>query len=93
MTLQALDRAVLVRRLAQIVQLRGAYVPKTGQTGQTDQRTEDAWKFGAAPGQKLTSPDPKLTTGTAQQPNRCVQVVGAHLEDTDARTSGGAPQP
>jgi hypothetical protein len=63
MTLSALDRAVLARRLAQVAQLRETYVPKTGQTGQTGQRIENARKFGASPGQKLTSCHPKLTNG------------------------------
>jgi hypothetical protein len=67
MNLPALDRAVLVRRLAQIAQLRGTYVPKTGQTGQTDQRIENAEEFDAPRGQKLPSRHLKLTSGTVHQ--------------------------
>lgn len=40
MTLPALDRAVLARRLAQVAQLGETYVPKIGQTGQTGQNIE-----------------------------------------------------
>ena len=82
MNLPALDRAVLARRLAQVAQLRETYVPKTGQTGQPRQCIENAWKFGATPGQKLTSRHPKLASpyqkpasGTVQQPNPAAHGV------------------
>jgi hypothetical protein len=87
----ALDRAVLSGGLAQIAQLMGTYDSKTDQTAQTDQRIEIAEQFGAPPGQKLTSRHPKLTSGTAQQPNPCVQVIGAPLDSSHARPSDGAP--
>ena len=67
MTRPALDRAVLGSRLAQIAQLMGTYDSKTDQTAQTDQRIENAGKFGAPLGQKPTSRHPKLTSGTAHQ--------------------------
>jgi hypothetical protein len=88
MTLPALDGAVLVRRLAQIAQLRETYVPKTGQTGQTDHAIENAWEFGAHPGQKLTSAHQKLTNGTAQRPSLGAQHVGSPID-----SAHGAPQP
>ena len=91
MTRPALDRAVLSSRRVQIAQLMRTYESKTDQTAQTDQRIEIAEQFGAPPGQKLTSRHPKLTSGTAQQPNPCVQVVGAPLDSTHARPSDGAP--
>ena len=93
MTRPALDRAVLSSRLGQIAQLMGTYDSKTDQTAQSDQRLENPGKFFAHPGQKLTSRHPKLTSGTAQQPNRCVQVVRAPLGSTHARPSDGARQP
>jgi hypothetical protein len=91
MTLPALDRAVLARRLAQVAQLRETYVPKTGQTGQSGQRIENARKFDATPDQKPTSHHPKLTSGTAQRSNPDVQVAGARLESAYAHPSDGTP--
>jgi hypothetical protein len=88
MTLPALDRAVATGRLAQIALLKETYVPKTGQTGQTGQRIEDAWKFGAAFGQKLTSRHPKLASGTAQQPNPAAQDVRTPVDSAYARPNG-----
>src|SRR5687767_12382197 len=95
MTLPALDRAVATGRLAQVAQLKETYVPKTGQTGQTGQRIEDAWKFGAVPGQKLTSRHPKLASahqnpasGTVQQPNPAAQDVGTPIDSAYRRPSG-----
>ena len=85
------DRTVLGCALAQIAQLAGPYDSKTDQTDQSDQRIEIAEQFGAPPGQKLTSRYPKLTSGTAQQPNPCVPVVGTPLDSTQARPSDGAP--
>ena len=70
MTRPALDRTVLSSRLPQIAQLMGTYDSKTDQTAQTDQRIENADRFGAPPGQKLTSRHPKLTSGTAQRLHR-----------------------
>ena len=67
MNLPRVDRAGLVVRLAQIAQLMGTYDSKTDQTAQSDQRIEKASKFRAPPGQELTSPHPKLTSGTAQR--------------------------
>ena len=93
MIVPALDRTVLDGGLAQIARLMGTYDSKTDQTAQTDQPIENPGKFFAHPGQKLTSRHPKLTSGTAQQPNRCVQVVRAPLGSTHARPSDGAPQP
>jgi hypothetical protein len=78
--------------LAQIALLTGTHDSKTDQTAQSDQRVGNTGKFGAPPGQKLTSPHQKLTSGTAQQPNPCVQVVGAPLDCTFARPSVGAPR-
>jgi len=69
MTLPMLDRTVLVGRRAQIAQLQGIHDSKTDQTAQTDQRIETAGEFGAIAGQKLTSPHPKLTSGTARRPD------------------------
>ena len=93
MSRPALDRAVLGSRLAQIAQLVGDYDSKTDQTAQSDQRLENAMKFGAPPGQKLTSPHPKLTSGTAQHSNSDVQIAGARLESARARRSDGGLQP
>jgi hypothetical protein len=75
MTRPALDRAVLSSRRAQIAQLTATHDSKTDQTAQSDQRIENAGEFRAAPGQKLTSPYPKLTSGTAQRSNPDVQVT------------------
>jgi hypothetical protein len=86
----ALGRAVLVGRLARISHPQGAYVPKTGQTGQTAQPIENPWEFDTPPGQKPTSPHQKLTSGTAQRPNSGVQV-GAPLDCAYPRPSDGAP--
>ena len=70
MTLLALDRAVLSeQRSRKLRNSRGPMIPKTDQTAQSDQRFENAREFGALSGQKLTSRHPKLTSGTAQQPN------------------------
>jgi hypothetical protein len=95
MTLPALDRAVLARRLAQVAQLGETYVPKTGQTGQTGQRIENARKFSATPGHKLTSRDPKLASpyqkpasGTVQQPNPAAQDVRTPIDSAYARPNG-----
>jgi hypothetical protein len=99
MNLPALDRAVLVGGLAQVAQLGETYIPKTGQTGQTGQRIKKAWKFGATPGQKLTSRDPKLTSanqkpasGTVQQPNPAARDVRTPIDSAYARPNG-MPQP
>ena len=99
MTLPALDRAVATGRLAQIAQLKETYVPKTGQTGQTGQRIENAGKFEAPPGQKLTSRHPKLASadqqppsGTVQQPNPAAQDVRTPIDSAYARPNG-VPQP
>jgi hypothetical protein len=67
MTHPALDRAVLSNRLAQIAQLMRSFDSKTDQTAQSDQRIEKVRKFRVPPGQELTSPHPKLTSGTAQR--------------------------
>jgi hypothetical protein len=91
MTLPLLDRSVLVVGLAQIAQLMETRDSKTDQTDQTDQRIEITEQFGAPPGHKLTRRHPKLTSGTAQQPPPCVQVVGVPLDSTHARPSDGAP--
>jgi hypothetical protein len=98
MTLPVLDRAVFAGGLTQIAQLCGAYVRKTGQTGQTDQSIDNAHGFGATPGQKLTSCDPKLasahqklTSRTVQRLGPGAQVIGSRLRTS--RPSGGAPQP
>jgi hypothetical protein len=102
MTLPALNRAVATGRLAQIAQLKGTCVLKTGRTGQTGQRIEDAWKSGAAPGQKLTSRHPKLASahqkpasahqkpasGTVQQPNPAAQDVRTPIDSAYARPNG-----
>jgi hypothetical protein len=95
MTLPALDRAVATGRLAQIAHLKGTCVLKTGRTGQTGQRIEDAWKSGAAPGQKLTSRHPKLASahqkpasGTVQQPNPAAQDVRTPIDSAYARPNG-----
>jgi hypothetical protein len=83
----ALGRAVLVGRLAHIANLHGTYDSKTDQTAQTDHAIENAWEFGAHPGQKLTSAHQKLTNGTAQQPNPGAQDVGSPII-----SAHGAPQ-
>jgi hypothetical protein len=95
MTLPALDRAVATGRLAQIAQLKGTYVPKTGQTGQTGWRIEKAWNIGTAPGQKLTSRPPKLASayqkpagGTVQQPNPAAQDVHTRIHSAYPRPNG-----
>jgi hypothetical protein len=95
MTLPALDRAVATGRLAQIAQLKETYVPKTGQTGQTGQRIENAWRFGATPGQKLISRHPKLASayqkpagGTGQQPNPAAQEVRTPIGSAYVRPNG-----
>jgi hypothetical protein len=87
MTLPVLDRAVFAAGLTQIAQLCGTYVRKTGQTGQTDQSVENPHGFGATPGQKLSSCDPKLASahqklasGTVQQPNPRAQCVGSLID-------------
>jgi hypothetical protein len=84
----ALGRAVLVGRLVHIANLHGTYDSKTDQTAQTDHDIENAWKFGAHPGQKLTSAHQKLTNGTAPQPNPGARDVGSPLD-----SAHGAPQP
>ena len=95
MNLPELDRAVLARSLAQVARLGETYVPKTGQTGQTGQRIENAWRFGATPGQKLTSRPPKLASayqkpagGTVQQPNPAVQDVRTRIDSAYVRPKG-----
>jgi hypothetical protein len=95
MTFPALDRAVATGRLAQNAQLKETYVPKTGQTGQTGQRIEDAWRFGATPGQKLIGRHPKLASayhkpagGTVQQPNPAAQDVRTPIDSAYARPNG-----
>ena len=87
----ALDRAVLSSRLTPFSQLMGTYDSKTDQTAQTDQRIEIPGQFVATPGSKPTSRHSKLTSGTAQQPNPCLQIIGAPLASTPARPSEGAP--
>jgi hypothetical protein len=91
MKLPLVDRAALVVRLAQIAQLEGTYGSKTDQTAQTDRRVENQGKFAPPLARTLTTRHSKLTSGTAQQPNLCVQVVGAPLDSTPARPSDGAP--
>jgi hypothetical protein len=93
MTRPALDRAVLSSRLPQIAQLMGTYESKTDQTAQSDQRVGNAGEFGAPLDQKPTSPHPKLTSGTAQRSNPDVQVAGARIDSTHARSSDAGPQP
>ena len=95
MNLPALDRAVLARRLAQVAQLGETCVPKTGQTGHAGQRIEKPRKFGATPGQKLTSRPPELASasrkpvsGTGQQPNPDAQVVCTPIDPAYARPNG-----
>ena len=91
MTLPMLDRTVLVGRRAQIAQLQGIHDSKTDQTAQTDQRIETAGEFGAISGEKLTSPHPKLTSGTAQRLHPGVQVVNVTIVSAHARPGDGAP--
>jgi hypothetical protein len=95
MTLPTLDRAVRGGGLAQIAQLQGTYDSKTDQTAQTDQRIEDAWRFGATPGQKLIGRHPKLASayhkpagGTVQQPNPAAQDVRTPIDSAYARPNG-----
>ena len=95
MTLPALDRAVATGRLAQIAQPKETYDPKTGQTGQTGQPIENAWKFGAARGQKRTGRHAKLASAyqkqaseTVQQPNPAAQNVRTPTDSTYARPNG-----
>ena len=88
MKLPTLDRALRGGGLAQIAQLQGTYDSKTDQTAQTDHDIENAWKFGAHPGQKLTSAHQKLTNGTAPQPNPGARDVGSPID-----SAHGAPQP
>ena len=66
MILAARERAVLVGGCAQVAHLRGTYVPKTGQTGQTGQLIENAGEFDAPAGQKPTSRHAKLASGTVR---------------------------
>jgi hypothetical protein len=89
----ALDRAALVVRPAPIAQLIGIDVSKTDQTAQSDQRIENAAKFDAGPGQKLTTPYQKLTSRIAQQPRLIVQVVAARIDSTHVPSSIAGPQP
>jgi hypothetical protein len=98
MTLPTLDRAVIIGRLARIAQLRATYAPKTGQTGQTGRCIENARKFGATPGQKLTSRHAKLVSpyqkpasGTGQ-PKPAAQDVRTPINSAYARPNG-VPQP
>jgi hypothetical protein len=94
MNAAALNRAVLTDGLAQIAQVMGTYHFTTDQTAQSDQRIEFAEQFGAPPGSKSTSRDPKLTSESTRHPPLCVAGVGAApLDSTDAYTSDGAPQP
>ena len=58
-------------------------------------RALSAWKFGAAPGQKLTSRHPKLASahqqpdsGTVQQPNPAAQDVRTPIDPAYARPNG-----
>jgi hypothetical protein len=87
----AFDRAALECTLARIAQPMGAYVSKTDQTAHSDQLIGNAGEFGAPLDQKPTSPHPKLTSETAQQPHPCVQVVGVPIDSTHACASDGAP--
>jgi hypothetical protein len=91
MIAMALDSALLSGGLAQFAQPLGTYDSKTDQTAQTDQRIEIPGQFVATPGSKPTSRHSKLTSGTAQQPNPCLQIIGAPLASTPARPSEGAP--
>ena len=93
MNLPALDRAALSSGLAQNAQLIGTYDSKTDQTAQSDQRVGNAGEFGPPLDQKLTSPHQKLTSGPAQRSNPDVQVAGARIDSTHARSSVAGPQP
>ena len=88
MTLPTLDRAVRGGGLAHIAQLQGTYDSKTDQTAQTDQRIETAGEFGTVVGPELTRPDPKLTSGTVQQPNPAAQDVRTPIDSAYARPNG-----
>jgi len=91
MTRPALDHAVLSSRLAQIAQLMETYDSKTDQTAQTDQRIEIAEEFGTPLALQLTSPHPKLTSGTAQRWSPLVQAVDIPIDSSRARPIHGAP--
>jgi hypothetical protein len=89
----ALDRAVLSGGCAQIAQLMATYDSKTDQTDQSDQPVGNAEQFGAPLDQEPTTPDPKLTSGTAQRSDPDVQVAGARLESAGDRPSDAGLQP
>jgi hypothetical protein len=93
MILAATDRLVPRCALAQIAQLAGPYDSKTDQTDQTDQRIETAGEFGALFRPKLTSHDPKLTSGTVQRSDPALRVLGIPVNTAHCRPRRGAASP
>jgi hypothetical protein len=68
MILPTLNRTVLRWALAQIAQLDRDYDSKTGQSGQTGHRLENAQELHAVSGRKARSYDPRLASRTVHRP-------------------------